>query len=41
MLLYNQASPIVAPLPFTQTAHPIDAFNLRDPQYGLFAHLQH
>src|SRR5262249_47767511 len=23
----------------TQTAHPIDSFNLRDPQYGLFAHL--
>jgi len=25
----------------TKTAHPIDAFNLRDPQYGLFAHLHH
>jgi thiamine phosphate synthase YjbQ (UPF0047 family) len=23
----------------TQTAHSIDAFNLRDPQYGLFTHL--
>jgi hypothetical protein len=25
----------------TQTAHAIDTFNLRDPQYGLFAHLHH
>jgi hypothetical protein len=25
----------------TKPAHPIDAFNLRDPQYGLFAHLHH
>src|SRR5438270_100892 len=25
----------------TQTAHAIDAFNLRDPQYGLFVHLHH
>lgn len=25
----------------TTTAHPLEAFNLRDPQYGLFAHLHH
>ena len=43
MLLYNQATvayrgTFAIPTP---TAHPIEAFNLRDPQYGLFAHLQH
>jgi hypothetical protein len=43
MLLYNQETVAYRgtfAIP-TQTAHPIDAFNLRDPQYGLFAHLQH
>ena len=43
MLLYNQETVAYRgtfAIP-TQTAHPIDAFNLHDPQYGLFAHLQH
>ena len=43
MLLYNQETVAyrgTLAIP-TQTAHPIEAFNLRDPQYGLFAHLQH
>ena len=43
MLLYNQATVAYRgtfAIP-TQPGHPIDAFNLRDPQYGLFAHLQH
>jgi hypothetical protein len=43
MLLYNQETVAYRgtfAIP-TQTGHPIDAFNLRDAQYGLFAHLQH
>ena len=43
MLLYNQETVAYRgtfAIP-TRPAHPIDAFNLRDPQYGLFAHLQH
>jgi hypothetical protein len=43
MLLYNQGTIAYRgtfAIP-TRTAHPIEAFNLRDPQYGLFAHLQH
>jgi hypothetical protein len=43
MLLYNQATVAYRgtfAIP-TQGAHPIDAFNLRAPRYGLFAHLQH
>src|SRR5436853_135471 len=43
MLLYNQETVAYRgtfAIP-TQTAHAIDAFNLRDPQYGLFAHLHH
>ena len=43
MLLYNQETVAYRgtfAIP-TQPGHPIDAFNLRDPQYGLFAHLQH
>ena len=43
MLLYNQETVAYRgtfAIP-TQPAHPIDAFNLRDPQYGLFAHLQY
>jgi len=43
MLLYNQETVAyrgTVAIP-TQTTHPIEAFNLRDPQYGLFAHLQH
>jgi hypothetical protein len=43
MLLYNQETIAYRgtfSIP-TQTAYPIDAFNLRDPQYGLFAHLHH
>ena len=43
MLLYNQATVAYRgtfAMP-TQPGHPIDAFNLRDPQYGLFAYLQH
>ena len=43
MLLYNQETVAyrgTVAIP-TQPGHPIDAFNLRDPQYGLFAHLQH
>jgi len=43
MLLYNQETVAYRgtfAIP-TQPGHPIDALNLRDPQYGLFAHLQH
>jgi hypothetical protein len=43
MLLYNQETVAYRgtyAIP-TRPAHPIDAFNLRDPQYGLFSHLQH
>ena len=43
MLLYNQETVVYRgtfAIP-TQPGHPIDAFNLRDPQYGLFAHLHH
>jgi hypothetical protein len=43
MLLYNQETVAYRgtfAIP-TQTGHPIDAFNLRDPQYGLFAYLHH
>ena len=43
MLLYNQETVVYRgtfAIP-TQPAHPIDAFNLRDPQYGLWAHLHH
>jgi len=43
MLVYNQEAVVYRgrfAIP-TQTAHALDTFNLRDPRYGLFAHLHH
>jgi len=43
MLVYNQEAVVYRgrfAIP-AQTAHALDTFNLRDPQYGLVAHLQH
>src|SRR5215831_3783141 len=43
MLVYNQEAVVYRGrfAILTQTAHALDTFNLRDPQYGLFAHLHH